>query len=366
MKKYEKIYELLLEEIENCINNNKFSLLPERQMAIKYDVSRQTIRHALNMLEKTGYIETLQGSGIYVTGRRPSMATTENSPFEARDNRDIAVIVYSDTEYEYPDYLSKLSSILQEKGFSYRVYCHKGSYQALRSILEELRLALPLALIIEPVNTLAPSINYDIFDFFKQARLPVLFLHECPPNLGAYSVVKYDYFTGAYNLCEFLIKHSHQKIGGIFKGDSLSGHEQYMGLTHCLIDKGLSLEDENVLWYDNPTLKNLEEKQDTFFIRNYLKNNLGNCSAVICQNDEIAYWLVKECQKENLSIPEDLNIVSCNNTYLATLSNPGITGLIPSETSLAKESAAAILGLLRNQPLTNVPIGHKIVERGTT
>jgi len=58
------------------------SRLPtENQMALKYGVSRPTIRNAKNLLLKEGLIRSIKGSGCYVNGRqqwKPKPPTVEN------------------------------------------------------------------------------------------------------------------------------------------------------------------------------------------------------------------------------------------------------------------------------------------------
>ncbi|MCR4867759.1 MAG: GntR family transcriptional regulator, partial [Lachnospiraceae bacterium] len=63
-------YRLLAEKITEYINNdNSLSrkLPTERQLAQMYDVSRQTVREALNILLKQKLIYKRRGSGIYIS-----------------------------------------------------------------------------------------------------------------------------------------------------------------------------------------------------------------------------------------------------------------------------------------------------------
>lgn len=66
MKKYERI----AKDIEERINNNEFSetqILPtEERLVSYYNVSRNTIRLAINQLKKNGKVYSRQGSGNFV------------------------------------------------------------------------------------------------------------------------------------------------------------------------------------------------------------------------------------------------------------------------------------------------------------
>ena len=38
----------------------------ENELSVKFSLSRQTIRHAIAVLEKEGYVTRIQGSGTYI------------------------------------------------------------------------------------------------------------------------------------------------------------------------------------------------------------------------------------------------------------------------------------------------------------
>lgn len=50
------------------------SLLSERELGIKYGLSRTTVRHALNELEMQGYLYRLQGKGTFVSNHKMEQA----------------------------------------------------------------------------------------------------------------------------------------------------------------------------------------------------------------------------------------------------------------------------------------------------
>lgn len=63
----------------------------ERELAEKLNVSRPTIREAMIALELSGIVEIRTGSGIYVTEKKPFMATKDQGigPFEILEIRAI-------------------------------------------------------------------------------------------------------------------------------------------------------------------------------------------------------------------------------------------------------------------------------------
>lgn len=65
-KKYLKIYNILVNKIENNEYQANDKLPSEKEIMIEYSVSRDTVRKSLNMLEQNGYIQKTKGKGSFV------------------------------------------------------------------------------------------------------------------------------------------------------------------------------------------------------------------------------------------------------------------------------------------------------------
>lgn len=64
--KYLKIYNDIVSKIENGIYNPNDKLPSEKELMDSYDVSRDTVRKSLNILEQNGYIQKTKGKGSFV------------------------------------------------------------------------------------------------------------------------------------------------------------------------------------------------------------------------------------------------------------------------------------------------------------
>jgi len=67
--KYQLLYKELLASIESGELKPDQKLLPEEQLAEKYNVSRITVRNALGTLEELGYITRIRGKGTFVNAK---------------------------------------------------------------------------------------------------------------------------------------------------------------------------------------------------------------------------------------------------------------------------------------------------------
>lgn len=67
---YYQLAEIIIGEIESKGLQENSQLPTEREYCNKYNLSRATVRQAINYLEKKGYVYKIQGSGTFVSARR--------------------------------------------------------------------------------------------------------------------------------------------------------------------------------------------------------------------------------------------------------------------------------------------------------
>lgn len=357
--KYSKLAEELKKEIIVSIENGIDRLPPEREISKNHNVSRQTVRQALFILEKEGLIYKKQGSGSIISGLIPGA-----------EGNEIAIIFSSDSEYIFPSLLSELSDYFKKEGFSVSVYITQNRADKEREILSDLIKQINIThtlrgILVDPVRTTLPTANYDLYEKINSHRIPIVFLHGYYPNLTNHTFIKDDNYAGGHSLGQYLIQNGHTKIAGIFQIDTIQGMERYLGWSRAMIESNLSVHDSNVSWYTQEILENIQKSQDTGFIVSFIRNKLSSCSAVICHNDEIAYWLIKELNYAGLNVPQDISIVSFDNSYLSDLSKPRITSLSHGEKEMSSSCAFALLEQIRGRFPSPKSLSWKLLEKGS-
>ncbi|WFA09236.1 GntR family transcriptional regulator [Tissierella sp. Yu-01] len=70
MPLYSQLMDIILDMIEEGDLNADDQLPSERELCEKYDVSRSTVRQAIQELEKEGYIYRLHGKGTFISPKR--------------------------------------------------------------------------------------------------------------------------------------------------------------------------------------------------------------------------------------------------------------------------------------------------------
>lgn len=197
------------------------------------------------------------------------------------------------------------------------MYVTKNCICKEREILLQL-LKKPLGGIIAAgCKSALPNPNVDLYRKLEKKGCPVVFLFNYYPTLAESPYIKDDNLHGSALLVRHLAAQGHTAIGGIFKSDDMQGVERYQGFVETMLHCCLPVMDERISWYDSHDLDKLEQRQDTHFLKKIVQEALASCTAVICHNDIIAYYLIKELHLAGYHLPEDMAIVSFDNSYLS-------------------------------------------------
>ena len=352
MNKYETLTKLLTEQITKNLQQGVTALPTEAELCTQYQVSRQTVRAALSCLRKQGIITSRQGSGSYATGLLP-----------VPERNVIPVLVASGQEYIYPSLLSDIQNSLSAHGYQMQIYPTDNDVSVEREHLLALLQDPPRGMIVEGSKSALPNPNLDLYDKLKKEGTFLLFLHNRYNALADEICIKDDNYYGGYLLARHLIDLGHTHIAGLFKMDDLQGPERYLGVASCLRDLGYELKDRHVGWFNTADNEALRKKQDPRFLTRFIQDQLPGCSAVICYNDEAAYWLIKELSYADIRVPQDLSVVCFDNSYLSDLSKIRITTLTHRPHEMGNSVAECIMQKLRGIPVVSQEIPWEIVRK---
>lgn len=352
MTKYEKLAQDLTQQIERSLKNGSQKLPTEAELCARYQVSRQTVRAALALLGKHGVITSRQGSGSYATGLS----------LDSRRNL-IPILISSSQESIYPLLLSDLRDALSRQGYELQIYPTGNDASTERKHLSMLLNHPPRGLIVEGCKSTLPNPNLDLYERLRAQDTFLLFLHNYYPALPDCIYIKDDNYYGGCLLAEHLASLGHTRIAGLFKMDDMQGLERYHGAASRLRDLGCGFEDSHIAWYLTPDLDALETRQDTRFITNFIQNQLPGCSAAICYNDEIAYWLIKELSYAGIHIPQELSVVSFDNSYLSDLSGVRITTLTHAPHEMGETAAECMIQRLKGLPVVSQAVPWQLIRK---
>lgn len=350
--KYEQLASILRSEIQQLARQGQLRLATEAELAARYHMSRQTVRHALSLLEAEGLIRRRQGSGSYIQDRAG-----------ADDVHQIAVITTFLDDYIFPSILHDAQSVFADAGYSTLVFATENQVSREREILMGLLERKVSAVLVEGSKTALPTPNEDLYQTLRQRKIPVLFLHGIYANLPEFPCLLDDNFRGGYQLAQFLLDRGHRRICGIFKSDDIQGPQRYHGVVTALRDAGAPMYDSGFFWYDTEDRVALLSNEKCGLLDNFLRHRLGQATAVVCYNDEIAHLLIRRLLEAGKRVPEDVAVVSFDNSFYSQIGPVPITSLGHKANRTGRTAAGMLLDILAGKPEKSLRLEWELTIR---
>lgn len=349
-------YKWLAEHLrEMTISNMKKGIdtLPtESQLCSRYHVSRQTVRKSLSILEQEGLIAKRQGSGSHITGLHKDPSENE-----------IHILIITDEKYLYPVLLSDIKNTLLQYGFSCHVHVTDNRTDLERTILLKLLDKQPRGIIVEGCKSALPNPNLDLYHKLENNGTHILFLHNYYPALSHPLYIKDNNMQGSRLLVKHLYEQGHRKICGFFIADDLQGPERFQGYIDAMKEFQLPIIDGNIGWFRYGDLQRLEKGEHTSFIQKMIRDNLNDCTAILCYNDELAYWTTRELQKMPSIFLDDISVVSFDNSYLSYTDTMPILSLTHQKHKMGITAANMMLDTIKGLPVYSQEIPWMIYDK---
>lgn len=306
-------------------------LYSENQLSSIFSMSRQTVRHGISKLEQEGIVERIQGSGTYIC-HKPVAPRTKSM--------NIAVVTTYVDRYIFPNVIKEMERVISDGGYFTQIAFTYNTLEGESSILGKfLESSNVDGIIIEPTKSGLPNPNINLYKEIIDRGIPVVFINSYYPELSLPHVAMDDRKAGLMAV-NHLIEAGHTKIAGIFKSDDRQGHYRYSGFMKGLIDAGLSIHDDNIVWIDTEDTNHMGDNERRILGR------LKGCTACVCYNDEVAVAIVQICKRNLISVPEDLSIVSIDDSDLAAYSEIPLTSVAYPIKELGKKAAQNLLQLI--------------------
>lgn len=350
--KYEQLAAILKSEAQQLLRRGETKLATEAELSARYHMSRQTVRHALKLLEEEGLIQRRQGSGSFIQNLE-----------EADSLRQIAVVTTFLDDYIFPSILHDAQACFSDAGYSTLVYATENKVSREREILTRLLEQKVSAILIEGSKTSLPSPNADLYGQLQDRGIPVLFLHGIYSNLTDFPCLLDDNYSGGYHLGRYLLSRGHSRIAGIFKSDDVQGPQRYHGLVSALRDSGIAIPDHRFFWYDTEDRAALVSSQRCDLLDNFIRHRLGDATAVVCYNDEIAHFLIRQLLDTGRSVPGDVAVASFDNSFYSQIGPVPITSLGHKASRTGKTAAALLLDLLAGKGPRSVSLEWELTIR---
>lgn len=298
-------------------------------------ISQQTKDRVKKAMEELGYVQ--------------------NNLHIVSNLRNIGVVFpkLKNDAYENPFYLETLRGIGQ--------YCNRKKYTMLVitgendiELMESIKSSKADGFIF-----LYSNVNDTIINYMYEENLLFVLIGKATKMINDTIYVDNDNVQAAKEATEYLISLGHRKIAYIgtdsqkvFSSDRKAG---YM----------LAVSEHNIMYNMDYCLElAIEPKADYTALKDLLLKEDRPTALVVC-DDMLAVSIEKTIADCNLKIPQDLSVISFNNSIFARIMRPGLTSIDINAYQLGMEAASQLSKHMENPDLfaTKIIVPYFLVER---
>lgn len=338
-RKSEQVYRWLLAYIDE----NKFSgnqkLPSENALCRRLNVSRETVRAAMDRLVQEGLIYRIKGSGTYF--HKEQAISRELSNENARWK--IGMILQGQDPDANAVLINGIRSVLSEQQVDLHIFLTDNKFSNERRCLQTVVHQNFQGFIVDGVKASIMNPNLDCYKELYRRRIPVIFYNNYYKNLRYPRVIVND-TECAIQLVEKLIQAGHRRIAGIFVYDNYQSVEKFQGMAEAMRRNGVELKDHYIKWCISDEAHSPGYGR---YIEKFLRG-LPKCTAIVCCN-YVIYRLVRQAvEKMGKSIPQDYSLV-CFDYSDENLEKEGITCSVARSYEIGSELGKRLMRMIENK-----------------
>ena len=351
--KYLVVADTLRREIAEGLFQDGQKLMTEETLRDRFGVIRQTVRQAIALLEDDGLVDRQRGSGTYVRhGMRKRQGAIR-----------VGVVTTYITDYIFPAIVSGIENVLGRNDVVMSLSATYNSPEAERRILERTMDGQVDGLIIEGARTARGMLNEDCFRHLAERNIPVLFMNGYYRELQNIPHVVMDDYEGGRQAALELLRRGYTRPAGLFKTDDLQGRERADGMIETLRTRETEIPEERLLLFGTEHRMDLmDTAQGRAFVEMLAS---GAADSVVCYNDVFAAHLLDALAEKGIRVPEDLGVISFDNSAYAEMCRPPLTTLSHPKEAFGELVAKKILRMIDGVKEKSVKMPWTLVERAS-
>lgn len=314
MDKTGTLVTLLLERIESGQYPAGEAVPSERQLGEELELSRTTVRRAIDDLVQRGRLQRQPGRGTYVASGIVPIEVVAGA------QRIVSVIIPT---FSNPYYGEMVNGIEKEaRRYDLRVMVGQSDYS---TASESSQLGQSAAdptvcgALVVPDSVEQPSAG--VQQFLGTGK-PLVYIGRWPKAVACDGVCV-DYRVAAQQAVEHLIGLGHERIAYVEGLPRLPGFSPYDGYAEVLRDRKLALKPELVRSYDLPS-----EAAGQRSVADLVASK-AKFTAIFARNDVTAMGVIQGLREAGLRVPQDVSVVSIANSLWSRSLDPPLTSVNP-------------------------------------
>lgn len=322
---YRIIKNFILEQIRSGELKPDDRVPSEKELMNTFNVSRITVRRALDELAAEGYIYRLQGVGAFVH---------EHPVRKVRTNL-IGVLITPVSDYLSVGILRGMERYLDKLGFHPVVQFSTGDPEKESERIQKLRNLNVQGFIIMPHER---SLQSQEMRSIMSEGIPVVFVDRAIDGLKGPSVTS-DNKKGGYDLVAHLIEvHGSKRIAFVtWEGTNVSSvRDRYLGGLQAAKNLGAQMD---LVMCEKEDLQRITEK-------------LSSYDSIFACTDLIAAELLVNFEVNGIKIPDEIRIVGFDDRPFSRYIDPPLTTVHQFPEEIGKKASAILMALLNGETVT--------------
>lgn len=211
---------------------------------------------------------------------------------------------------------------------------------------------------VDAAVILYEGVTDDTVEKLLESEIPVVFLDREIKGKNVSSIVFDSYRTGEM-AGQYLLGLGNKSFGHIYGVyGNYDSKQRYEGFVHALEEAGISMEPENVL-------EGKYEKENTYReVKRFLDEGHKVPDAFFAANDVSALGCMEALAEKGIRVPEDVNVIGCDNIEICNLVQPKLTTIQTSFEKMGTMVIKHLMELLEGKTEGRIEkIEGKILER---
>ncbi len=291
----------------------------ESEMIKQYHLGRLTIREALGILVNEGLLEKRHGKGTFC-----------KTNFVQKKHRVDIFLDLADVEF-IPYYLRSICAVLESENINIIMGDTRNSTDVICNLVENALLSDTDGIIFQPTNTEenAPEKLCEILKRVSDAKIPYVMIDTFYKNLPESYVVMDEHQAGKI-AADYFVQMGHTKLCAIGHPNRVDSTQRIEGFMKSFETKPYFIECDKDI---SSSIKDIFSKND-------------DVTGVFCFNDGVAKKCYDALSSMNISVPEQVSVISVDDTIIASTLSPTLTSVIHPKENLGKEAARAIVAMI--------------------
>lgn len=305
-------------------------------------ISEETKERVRKAMAKLGYEPNFQASNL-----------------ASQNSRTIGIILPASAKevYENSFYLEAIQGISHYcNGRQYMTTIVTGQDEA--EILDAVR-SMSRSGKVDGFIILYSKKDDPVIDYLFNEGLLYILIGKATQYTNQTIYIDNDNLLAGREAAEYLYQLGHRRIAYLgsdsslmFSADRKAGYQLALASHQLPVRPEYCVEVKNVSENNEEAIRGLLMQKD-------------RPTAILVSDDILAVSLERVCLENHLAIPEDLSIISFNNSLFARLTSPQLTSIDIGAGQLGSEAASQIINHIENPNLltTKIIVPHHLIER---